>query len=90
MVIKPLSGIVILAKLVHWEKAVYPTLVTLPGIVTEVKPSQNTKEPSSMLVIPSGMTMEVNFEQLLKAHFPIFFKPLGKVTEVISRCSAKA
>ena len=90
MVTKPLSGIVILAKFVHWEKAAYPTLVTLPGIVTEVKAPHHAKEPSSMLVIPSGITIEVNFEQLLKAHFPIFFKPLGKVTEVISRCSAKA
>ena len=42
-------------------------LVTLPGIVTEVKPVQLEKAAAPMLVTPSGIVTEVKLVQPLKA-----------------------
>ena len=42
-------------------------LVTLLGMVMEVRPLQPSKAKLPMLVTPSGMVMEVRPEQLLKA-----------------------
>ena len=57
------------------RKVSFSILVTLLGIVTEVKPLQPSNSFSSMRVTLSGMVMEVKLEQPLNADFPILFTP---------------
>jgi hypothetical protein len=53
-------------------------LVTLPGMVMEVRFEQELKALLSILITLFGMVMEVRFEQEKKAHCPIVFTPLIK------------
>ena len=69
-------------KPVHSKKAEFPMLVTLLGIVIEVKLEQLEKVLSPMLVRPSPMNTEVRPEHELKAEFPMLITLLGIVIEV--------
>ena len=57
-------------------------LVTLLGIVTEVRPVQPEKADAPILVTLLGMVMEVRSEQPKNACSPIVVTLLGMVTEV--------
>ena len=57
-------------------------LVTLPGIVTEVKPLQPEKAPYSMLVTLLGIVTEVRLVHSAKSLAPMLVTLLGIVTEV--------
>jgi hypothetical protein len=46
-------------------------LVTLPGMVTLVRPLQPEKAPFPMLVTPSGMVTLIRLLQSLKAYSPM-------------------
>ena len=52
-------------------------LVTLLGIVTDVKPEQVLKAPLPMLVTLLGMVIDVKPEQKLKAPSPMLVTLLG-------------
>ena len=64
------------------EKATFPILVTVSGMVTAVRQAQPRKAESPMLVTPSGMMMLLRFLQSAKAELPIFFTPSGITTSV--------
>ena len=57
-------------------------LVTLLGIVTEVKPEQPLKAATPMLVTLLGIVTEVKPEQLQKACNPMLVTLLGIVMDV--------
>ena len=57
-------------------------LVTLFGIVIEVKALQKANAPLPMLVTPLGIVTEVKALQLENASFPILVTLLGIVIEV--------
>ena len=65
-------------------------LVTLLGIVIEVREEQSAKAPSPMLVTPLGIVIEVREEQAAKAPTPIFVTLLPMLTEVKEEHSEKA
>ena len=52
----------------QWEKALLPILAMLLGIVTEVNDLQPLKACASMLLTPSGMTIDVKDLQLEKVY----------------------
>ena len=54
-------------------------LVTLWGMVMEVRPEQPLNASSPMLVTPSGMVMEVRLEHSPNAHPPMLVTLLGMV-----------
>ena len=72
---------VTLSREVHSAKAKFPILVTLLGIVTEVK-EQPQKACSPMLVTLLGIVTEVRDPHQLKAPSPMLVTLLGIVTEV--------
>ena len=65
-------------------------LVTLLGIVTEVKREQAEKAPFSMLVTLLGIVTEVKPGQPEKAYLPMLVTLLGIVTEVKAEQLSKA
>ena len=66
----------------HPLKASLPIVVTLLGMVTEVRELQSLKVLSLILVTLLGMVTEVRDLQPSKAACPIFVTLLGMVTEV--------
>ena len=64
------------------EKASSPMLVTLLGMVTEVRLLQSRKASEPMLVTLFGMVTEVRPRQYWKALSPMLVTLLGMVTEV--------
>ena len=70
-----LSGIVMLVRALHPEKAPPPMLVTPSGIVMLVRPVQPEKAQSPMLVTLSGIVMLVIALQPEKALFAINLVP---------------
>ena len=62
------------------EKAEEPIVVTLLGIVIEVREEQLTKAQSPIVVTLLGMVTEVREEQPEKAHFPIVVTPSPIIT----------
>ena len=58
-------------------------LVTLPGIVSDVKPVQLAKAEDSMLVTLPGISTEDRPVQPEKAPLPILFKLPGREIDVI-------
>lgn len=69
-------------------KARPPIVVTLLGMVTEVRELQSLKADRSIVVTLLGMVTEVNALQSSKAPFPIVVTLFGKVTEVSALQSA--
>ena len=69
MLVTP-SGMFMLAKLLHPEKAPAPMLVTPSGILMLVKRSHAPKASSSMLVTPSGIFTLIK-SLAIKAPYPI-------------------
>ena len=59
------------------EKALYPIIVTLLGILMEVRLVQPLKAPYSMLVTLLGISMEVSPVQPSKAEISILVTLLG-------------
>ena len=66
--------------LVQPMKALFPMLVTLLGILTEVRLEQLSKAESHMLVTFLPMVTETIQTQDAKAPCPIFVTPSGMVT----------
>ena len=56
-------------------------LVTLSGMVTEVREVQSRKAPHPMLVTPFGIVTEVRELHLLKASSPILVTLLGMIDD---------
>ena len=75
-----LSDIVIVVKLVQWEKARSPISVTLSGIVISVKLVQPEKADTPILVTPSGITT------LLSVHVVPSIKIPFTMTNGFSSC----
>ena len=63
-------------------KADSPIVVTLLGMVTEVRDSQSPKAYLSIVVTLLGMVTEIREVQRMKAKAPIVVTLLGMVTEV--------
>ena len=59
-----------------------PILVTLSGIVIDVKQEQPKNVQSPILITPSGIIIEVKPEQFINALFSICVTLLGIVIEV--------
>jgi membrane-associated HD superfamily phosphohydrolase len=64
----------------EYKNALSQMLVTLLGMVTEVKLLQLLNALSPMLVTLLGMVTEVKFQQLSNAHAPMLVTLLGMVT----------
>ena len=64
------------------EKADCSILVTLSGMVMEVRPEQLEKAEFPIVFTLSGMVIEVRLEQFWKARSPILVTLLGMVIEV--------
>ena len=78
----PTNGKVILAIIPQPENAELPMLVTLDGIVTDVRPLQPENAELPMLVTFGGIVSEVSPLQPEKAALPILVTLAGIVTDV--------
>ena len=65
------SGTIIVSNCLQFSNANAPILITLLGMLMEVRLRQYSKAPPLILVTPSGMLMEVRLLQVLKALRPI-------------------
>ena len=72
------------------EKALCPILVTLSGMLTEVRPVQCSKVDSSMIDTPVGIVMDVKAAQPENASSSISVTLFPKVTDVRRLQSLKA
>ena len=68
-----------LVRLVHFQKAPTPMLVTLSGIVMLVRLVQSAKAPPPMVVTPSPIVMLVRLVQSWKAASPILVTGLPSI-----------
>ena len=71
-----LSGMVMLVRNLHSEKASSPILFTVLGMLILVRDLQSEKAPFPILVIPFGMLMLTRDSQKQKALFAITFTPI--------------
>ena len=78
------------ARLEQAEKAPLPMLVTLLGIVTDVRPEQPQKALSPMLLTLSGIVTDVSPEQPSKAYSPMLVTLSGILIDVRPRQPWKA
>jgi hypothetical protein len=76
------ASTVIVVRLVHQAKALFPRFVTLLGIDMLVSLEQLPKADVPMLVTLSGMIMLKRLEQELKAELPMVVTPFPKSTLV--------
>jgi hypothetical protein len=81
MLVTPL-GIVTLARLLQFLKALAPMLITPSGMFMTSRLSQLSKASFSMLVTPLGIVTLARFLQFLKALAPMLLTPLGMIKEV--------
>ena len=72
------------ARLEHPGKAFPSMLVTLAGIIIDVRPEQPENVPGLISVMVFGMITESSFMHSQKASSPIFVKDVGMVMEVRS------